>query len=79
MDYIISIKDLSSRLLDAFNEGDGDEVAVAIVDRSLDVAPILDVRYDKGRKCILIRIGYCDIDIDNGVMKAKIIEVNKNE
>lgn len=76
MSRAISIQEFSTQLVDAFTAGDGEVKAVVFVDRSDDTAPIFGVEYDSTRKCIIVRIGYPDYDVDNSAIKKQIAEVN---
>ena len=76
MSRVISIQDFSTKLVDAFMEGEGEVKAVVFVDRSNDTAPFFGVEYDNARKCIIVRMGYPDYDVDNSAIKKQIAEVN---
>lgn len=76
MPRAISIQELSTQLVDAYMESDGEIKAVVFVDRSNDTAPFYGVEYDKDRKCLVVRLGYFDYDVDNSAIKKEITEVN---
>jgi hypothetical protein len=76
MSRAISIQELSTQLVDAYMESDGEIKAVVFADRSNDTAPFLGVEYDKDRKCLIVKLGYFDYDIDNSSIKKQISEVN---
>lgn len=76
MSRAISIQELSTQLVDAYMEGDGEVKAVVFVDRQGDTAPFYGVEYDKDRKCLIVQLGYFDYDIDNSAIKKQISDVN---
>jgi len=78
MEYVTSIKNMSTELIDAFMASDGEVKAVVLVDGSRDVVPIKEIKYDADRKCIIIWVGYGDFDLDGRAIKGKIVEVNKS-
>lgn len=73
---VISIQDFSSKLIDAFMESEGKAKAVAFLDHIDDSAPIWGVEYDNERNCIVVRVGYPDVNVDHNGIKSEIIRIN---
>lgn len=74
--YVISLKDFSTKLVDAFAEADHSDIALVLVDGFDNVAPLFGVSYDKDRYCIKLHIGVAGNNINDARIKQAIAAVN---